>query len=45
MSKVYTLWSTRVVPSTAVEISCTSIRAYAWRAVIFVFSDVKFCRR
>jgi len=35
MSKVYTLWSTRVVPSAAVEISCTSTRAYAWRAVIF----------
>ena len=35
MSKVYTLWSARVVPSTAVDISCTSIRAYAWRTVIF----------
>jgi len=44
------LWSTGVVPSTAVEISCTSIRAYAWCAVIFRpgykhFLDVNFCRQ
>ena len=29
-----TLWNTTVVPSVAVEISCTSTRAYAWCAVI-----------
>ena len=35
ISKVYTPCSTRGVPSAAVEISCTSIRTYAWRVVIF----------
>jgi len=35
ISKVYTLQGTKVVPSAAVEISCTSVRAYAWRAAIF----------
>ena len=35
MGKVHTVWSTRDVPLVAVEISCTSIRAYARWAFIF----------